>query len=134
MPNAPLTDNRFLLLDSANTIEWNSSWYDQIDGGDYFTTSLFDNPNASTTSLGWDMNTIEWKVNRILVVGENGFSVYRVTAKHTTFGEFEIGEPSNGPISYIAVYGDKVPDTGTTLTLLGLAIVGLIIINKRKGY
>jgi hypothetical protein len=134
----------FTFFDEARTVPWNDvhgnphppgwvSHYGVLNGGVYFTTDLLSKPPEPTALVSWNFsNLANYSMSRILVVGRATdntvcYNLYSVSwggrITHSDFVDLD----GLANIQSISFYGrtpdSPVPDTGTTIGFLTIALV-----------
>jgi len=117
------------------------SKFGALNGGTYFFTDLFGH-DTSTANVSWDFSSLPgWSMRMILVEGGDGpnawDNLYAVGPRFLITNPGDMVALHDGAIiSSIAFYGrtptSPVPDTGSTLMLLGIALLILPLWKLRK--
>jgi hypothetical protein len=104
-----------------------------LNGAEWFETDLFAPGDHPFATISWNLAGQQdgfWPT-LILVEGDSGSHMYRVSENELLAGQGTVTINGTGPIRGIAIYGtNRIPDVGTTLLLFGLALVPLMYSQK----
>lgn len=128
--------NRITFFDAAHPTGWDSL-YGALNGGTYFSTDLPGNPGSSA-NVSWNFTTLPgWNMSILLVEGELWGHLYGVrNASELTDLSDEITLHDGVNIQSLAFYGRNpesapVPDSGSTLALMGMGLLGIFVYARR---
>jgi hypothetical protein len=130
-------DNRITFFDAAHPNGWDSL-YGALNGGTYFFTNLIGNPGP-TANVSWDFTTLPgWSMSVLLIEGEMWGHLYGVGGRFDTVDLGDLVTLHDGlNITSLAFYGRNpdsasVPDSGSTLALMGIALVGFFFLQRKS--
>jgi hypothetical protein len=110
-----------------------------LNGGQYFFTDLFTNDPSTVANVWWDFSGTDYRMLYIDVVGWNDdgtglvANLYKVVGKNGVIGSGRVTLDGLQNITGISFYGRNpafVPDSGSTVVLLGLAIFGVLTLRR----
>ena len=127
--------NRITFFDAAHPTGWDSI-NGALNGGTYFNTDLPGNPGSSA-NVSWDFTTLPgWNMSILLVEGELWYLDGVRNASELTDLSDEITLHDGVNIQSLAFYGRNpesapVPDSGSTLALMGMGLLGIFVYARR---
>jgi hypothetical protein len=134
------THNHIALFDSASPGHWNG--FGVLPGGTYFFTDLITNGAEPFATVNWNFSALPGFQMRFLDVvgtlnGDPWETVWLATG-HTVFdsnGDLLVTLNGDIDITSIAFYGrtpnTTLPDSGSTVALMGLGLTVLFLIKRR---
>ena len=123
-------------FDSVTPDGW-VSIFGHLNGGTNFFTSLIGNPGP-TANVSWDFKTLPgYSMSVLLVEGLGGWDNLYAVPRGFRFVDLndEITLHGTLPITSLAFYGrtpsSPVPDTGSTLALMSIGLLGMFVYARR---
>lgn len=137
------TPRKYQFLDSMSAVPYTlfgvtypAGWVSQfgaLDGGTYFFCHIDQTGPVPQTIISWDFTGTDFFLRNVLVTGD-ATNLYGVSWLERIKGEGTIVADGVGNIFDVAFYGNipgqSVPDSGTTLSLFVVGLVGLCAFRK----
>ncbi len=107
--------------------------------GPNFTITGLSGSSDDTATISWDLSTTDFFLTAVVWKGSSSWVYSGVAADQTKVGgphDINMSLLNNSAISHIAFYGFEgstdVPDTGTTLALLGIGMMALALVRRKR--